>query len=47
MTRRSKHATRSLCYLGVLCDSVVSVFSESFTTESQRTLRMHREECDH
>ena len=35
--------TLSLCVLGVLCVSVVSAFRRNITTETQRTLRLHRE----
>jgi hypothetical protein len=34
---------RSLCFLCVLRDSVVSGFSRQFTTETQRAQRAHRE----
>src|SRR5712664_220284 len=46
LRRRSgpfRTSTQSLCNLCVLCDSVVSDFSRQFTTESQRTQRLHRE----
>src|SRR6187549_2530088 len=37
----------SLCTLGVLCVSVVKKRRRTRTTETQRTLRLHREEASH
>ena len=42
MLFRARHEFRSLCYLSVLRVSVVSVLHNVFTTETQRTLRLHR-----
>ena len=35
----------SLCNLGVLCVSVVTISQQKLTTEAQRTQRLHREEA--